>query len=61
MNTPTPTPANFDQRLQRVKDEIEKRIAQKHPENPYAMRARLWVNWLTKNVQDEIQGEVHHA
>lgn len=59
MITPKPlsAPTEFEQRSKRVQAEIEKRIAQKQPENPYAMRARLWSTWLAKNVL----GEVSHA
>ena len=57
MMTTLPTPVNFEQRIQLVKAEIERRIAHKQPTNPCAMRARLWSAWLTKTVL----GEVHHA
>jgi hypothetical protein len=51
------TPVDFEQRLKLVRAEVETRIAKKHPTNPCAMRASLWVKWLS----EKVLGEVSHA
>ncbi|MBK8453609.1 MAG: hypothetical protein WAQ53_13595 [Thiofilum sp.] len=61
MKPTLPIPVSFDQRLQQVKTEIERRIAQKQPANQYAMRARLWVSWLAKNLPTNASSEVSHV
>lgn len=42
----------FSDRLQLVQEAIEQRISQTPTTNPAHIRARLWVQWLKKNVLD---------
>ena len=56
MNAPS-VPVEFDQRLKMVKQAVESRIESRKPEQAYAMRASLWVKWLSQNVL----GGANHA
>jgi hypothetical protein len=42
----------FDQRLQLVGEAVEARINRTPTTNPFEIRARLWVQWLNKNLLD---------
>lgn len=45
-------PISFEDRLKLVTEEIQRRKAEANPANPGAFVARLWVQWLIKNVLD---------
>jgi len=40
----------FEQRVQHVAQEVSKRLKQRQPSNKNALRARLWCQWLRKEV-----------
>ena len=49
--TEAPTkPITFEQRLQLVKAEVQARVAAYPVEQQNGMRARLWVNWINRNL-----------
>ena len=52
-NAPT-TPLTFEQRLQLVQAEIKSRTARTAPQQRNAARARLWVNWINRNVLEVV-------
>jgi hypothetical protein len=57
MSNPTPngatiTPVTFETRVQLVHEEIQRRKLEANPANPTAFVARLWVQWLMRNVLD---------
>jgi hypothetical protein len=55
----TVAPLPFADRLQLVSTEIEARINRTPTTNPFHLRARLWKNWLFRNVLDiEVVREV---
>lgn len=45
-------PITFDQRVQLVHEEIQRRKAETSPSNPAHYVARLWVNWIKRNILD---------
>jgi hypothetical protein len=45
----------FQQRMQLVSAEIQKRIDQFKPSNESAARASLWVKWLNTQVLGEVK------
>lgn len=48
----TATALPFEQRLVLVREAVEQRISDTQTENPFATRAKLWVQWLKRNVLD---------
>jgi hypothetical protein len=57
MSAPTTTgaaiaPITFEARVQLVHEEIQRRKQEANPENPTAYVARLWVQWIKRNVLD---------
>jgi hypothetical protein len=60
MANPTTTgnivsPVDFATRLQLVGETVEARISRTPTANPFELRARLWVQWIKRNVLD-VQG-----
>ena len=49
MNAPS-IPVEFEQSLKMVKQAVESRVESRKPEQAYAVRAHLWVKWLSQNV-----------
>ena len=50
MSAALPNQDNFAERLKRVGEEVQNRIATKPEDNLYAQRARLWGRWIIQNV-----------
>ena len=48
-NAPT-TPITFEQRLKLVKAEVQARVSVYPTEQQNGVRARLWVNWINRNL-----------
>nr|CAA6815757.1 MAG: Unknown protein [uncultured Thiotrichaceae bacterium] len=46
----TATPITFEQRLQLVKAEAQARVSACPAEQQNGVRARLWVNWMNRNL-----------
>ncbi len=44
------TPITFEQRLKLVQAEVQARVAAIPVEQRNGLRARLWVNWIKRNV-----------
>ncbi len=44
------TPITFEQRLKLVQAEVQARVAAHPIEQHNGIRARLWVNWIKRNV-----------
>lgn len=47
----------FDDRVQLVHEEIQRRKQETLPENPGHFVARLWISWLNKNFLDVPAGQ----
>lgn len=47
----------FPDRVQLVQETVESRIRKTPTTNPAHMRARLWVNWIKRNVLDVPAGQ----
>jgi hypothetical protein len=44
------SPVDFATRLQLVGEAVEARITRTPTTNPFEIRARLWVQWINKNL-----------
>lgn len=51
-------PFTFDDRLKLVQEEIQRRKQEANPTNPGAFVARLWVNWIKRNILNDDMQEV---
>lgn len=49
-------PMPFAERLQLVQEAVEQRIRHTPTTNPAHLRARLWCNWIKRNLLDEPAG-----
>ncbi len=50
----TATPITFEQRLKLVQAEVQARVAAHPTEQQNGIRARLWVNWIKRNVLEVV-------
>ena len=50
----TKTPITFEHRLKLVKAEVQARVAMYPAEQQNGTRARLWVNWINRNLLEVV-------
>ena len=50
----TTTPITFEQRLKLVKAEVQARVSAYPAEQQNGIRARLWVNWMQRNLLEVV-------